>query len=71
MSNPSIPLTLEFFANPHCPPSTSSVVPAPDPATVSREKRPENSPTVVGEKATFSMGLPTSSDGGVKDVAAN
>ena len=27
MSDPSVPLTLEFFANPRCPPSTSFAVP--------------------------------------------
>ena len=71
MSDPSVPLTPEFFANPYCPPRTSSVAPAPDPATVSREERPENSPTAVGEEATLPMGLLASSDGGVKDAAAN
>ena len=71
MPDPSVPLTPEFFANPRCPPSTSSAIPAPDPATVSREERSENSPTAAGEEATLPMGLPASSDGGVKDVAAN
>ena len=71
MSDPSVPLTSKFFANPCCPPSTSSAAPAPDPATVSREERPENSPTTAGEEATFPMDLPASSDGGVKDAAAN
>ena len=71
MSDPSVPLTSEFFANPRCPPSTSSAAPAPDPAAVSREERPESSPTAVREEATLPMGLPASSDGGVKDVAAN
>ena len=37
MSDPSVPLTLEFFANPRCPPRVSSVAPALDPAAVSRE----------------------------------
>ena len=71
MPDPSIPLTLEFFANPRCPPSTSSAAPDPDPAAVSREELPENSSTAVGEEATFPMGLSASSDGGFKDVAAN
>ena len=71
MPDPSVPLTPEFFANPRCPPSTSSAVPAPDPAAVSKEERSENSPTAAGEEATLPMGLPASSDGGVKDVATN
>ena len=71
MPDPSVPLIPEFFANPHCPLSTTSAAPAPDPAAVSRGKRPENSPTATGEEATLLMGLPTSSDGEVKDAAAN
>ena len=71
MSDPSVPLTPEFFANPHFPPSTSSTVPAPDLATVSREERSESSLTVVGEEETLPMGLPAPSDGGVKDAATN
>ena len=71
MSDPSVPLTPEFFANPRCPPSTSSAAPAPDPVAVSREERPGNSPTAVEEEATLPMDLPVSSDGGVKDAAAN
>ena len=71
MSNPSVPLTPEFFANPRCPPSTSSAAPAPDPAAVSRDECLGNSPTAAGEEETLPMDLPTSSDGGVKDVVAN
>ena len=71
MSNPSVPLTPKFFANPRCPPSTSSAAPVPDPAAVSREERPENSLTAAGDEATLPMDLPTLSDGGVKDAAAN
>ena len=58
MSDPSIPLTPEFFANPRCPPSALSAAPAPDPATVSREERPESSPIAAGEEDTLPMGLP-------------
>ena len=71
MSDPLVPLTLKFFANPRFPPRALSTVPAPDPATVSREERPESSPTAVGEEETLPMGLPTPSDGGVKDAATN
>ena len=71
MPDPSVPLTPEFFANPRCPPSTSSTALALDPTAVSREERLENSPTTAGEEATLPMGLPASSDSGVKDAAAN
>ena len=41
-------LTAEFFANPRCPPGTSSVAPTLDPVAVSREDCSENSPAAVG-----------------------
>ena len=62
MSDPLVLLTPEFFTNPRCPPSTSSV---------SREERRENSPTTAGEEENLPMGLPASSDIGVKDAATN
>ena len=71
MPDPSVLLTPEFFTNPRWPPSTSSAVPAPDPATVSREERSGSSPTAAGEEETLPMGLPAPSDGGVKDAAIN
>ena len=71
MSNPSVSLTPEFFANPRCPPSTSSATPAPDPAAVSREESSGSSPTASKEEATLPMDLLASSDGKVKDVATN
>ena len=71
MPDPSVPLTPEFFSNPHCPLSTSFAVLAQNPAAVSREERPENSPTAVGEEATLPMGLSASSDGEVKVAVAN
>ena len=71
MPDPSVPLTPEFFANPRCPPSTLSTAPAQDPGAVGREERPGNSLTVAGEEATLPMDLLASSDGEVKDVAAN
>ena len=66
MPDPSVPLTIEFFANPRCPPSTSSAAPAPDPAAVSREERSENGPTATGEEAILPMGLPASSTAGLR-----
>ena len=71
MPDPSVPLTPEFFANPHCPPSISSAAPSPDPVAVGKEQCPKNSPTVVGEEATLPMGPPASSDGGVEDAIVN
>ena len=56
MSDPSVPLTPEFFANPRCPPSMLLAVPGPDPAAVSKEQCPKNSPTASGEEATLPMG---------------
>ena len=71
MPDPSVPLTPEFFANLSCPPSISSTAQAPDPAAVSKEQCPKNSPTVAGEEATLPMGSPASSDGGVEDAIVN
>ena len=71
MPDLSVPLTLEFFANPHYPLSTSSAAPAPDLAVVGREECPGSSSTAAGEEATLSMDLPASPDGEVKDAAAN
>ena len=71
MLDPLVPLTPELFANPHCPPSTLSAAPAPDPAIVRRKEHPENSPTAAEEEVTLPMDLPASSDGGLKDATAN
>ena len=57
MSDPSVPLTPEFFANPRCPPGTSAAAPALDPVAVSREDRSENSPAAAGEGTTLPMDL--------------
>ena len=67
MSDPSVPLTPEFFANPRCPPSISLAAPA----TISKEECLENSPTATGEEATLPKGLPASSDGEVEDAIVN
>ena len=71
MSDPLVLLTLEFFANPRCPPSISSAAPALDPAAVSKEECPENSPTASGEEAILPIGPLASSDGGVEDAIVN
>ena len=68
MSDPSVPLTPEFFANPRCPPS---IVPALDPAVGSKEKHPEISLTTARGEANLLIGPPTSSDGGIEDAIAN
>ena len=71
MPDPSVPLTPEFFANPRCPSSVSSVALALDPVVVSREDHSESSPTAVGEEANLPIGPLALSDGGVDDVIAN
>ena len=58
MSDPSVPLTPEFFANPRCPPGTSAAAPALDPVAFSSEDRSENSPAATGEETTLPMDLP-------------
>ena len=49
MSNPSVPLTAEFFANPRCPPGTSATASSLDPIAVCGEDRSENSPAAAEE----------------------
>ena len=58
MSNPSVPLTAKFFANPRCPLGASAAAPALDPIAVSGEERSENSPIAVGEEAVLPTDLP-------------
>ena len=55
MPDPSVSLTPELFANPRCPPSTSSAAPAPDPTAVGREESLGNSPTTSREEAILPM----------------
>ena len=57
MSDPSIPLTPEFFTNPRCPPSTLSAAPAPDPTVVGKEEHSGNSPTAAGDSSDGSPSL--------------
>ena len=71
MSDPSVPLTPEFFANPRCPPSISSATPALDSAVGSKEENLGISPTFAGEEANLPIGPSTSSDGGIEDAMAN
>ena len=47
MPNPSVPLTVDFFANPRCPPSTSVAASALDPVVVNEGDRSVNSPPSV------------------------
>ena len=70
MSDPSIPLTSEFFANPRCPPSVLSTAPALDIAVGGEDEHPESSPTAVGEEAVLLIDPPAMSDGGVEDAVA-
>ena len=53
MPNPSVPLTADFFANPHCPPGASAAASSLDPVVVSGEDRSVNSPSAAGEEAAF------------------
>ena len=55
MSNPSVPLTVEFFANPRCPPSASATASALDSIAVSGEDCSENSPTMTEEAVIIPM----------------
>ena len=54
MSNPSVPLTAEFFANPYCPPGPSVAASSLDHIAVGGEDRSENSPATT-EEAVLSM----------------
>ena len=51
MPNPSVPLTADFFANPHCPPGVSVAASSLDPVVVIEEDRSVNSPSATGEEA--------------------
>ena len=68
MSDPSIPLTPEFFANPHCPLSISSAVPALDTAVSGEDEHPGSSLIAVREEAVIPIDPPAMSDGEVKDA---
>ena len=60
MPNPSVPLTVDFFANPRCPPSASIAASALDPIVVSEGDRSVNSPSATGVEVV----LPTEPEGG-------
>ena len=62
MSDPSIPLTPKFFANPRCPLSVPSAAPALDTAIGGEDEHPENSPIVVEEEAVLPIDPPTEQD---------
>ena len=55
MSNPSIPLTAEFFTNPRCPLGASAATSTLDTIAVSGEDRSENNPVATGEEAVLPM----------------
>ena len=71
MSDPSVPLTPEFFANPRYPPSISPAAPALDLAVGSKEEHPEISPSTAREEVNLPIGAPASSDGVIEDAIAN
>ena len=70
MSDPSIPLTPEFFANPRCPPSVSSAAPVLDTTVSGEDEHPESSPIVVVEEAILPVDPLAMSDDGVEDAVA-
>ena len=55
MSNPSVLLTAEFFANPRCPPGPPTAASDLDPIAVSGEDRSKNSPATAEEEAVLPM----------------
>ena len=55
MPNPSVPLTVDFFANPCCPPGALAAASSLDPVVVNGEDRSTNSPSAAGEE----VALPT------------
>ena len=58
MSNPSVPLTAEFFANPCCPPSALVVASALAPVAISGEECSVSSLVAVKEEAFLPADLP-------------
>ena len=61
MQNPSVPLIVDFFANPRCPSSASVAASALDPVVVSEGDRSVNSPSAAGVEVV----LPTKPEGGL------
>ena len=53
MPNPSVPLTVELFSNPCCPPGGSAAASSLDPIVVSGEDRSVNSPSAAREEAVL------------------
>ena len=51
MPNPSVPLTVDFFANPRCPPGASAAASSLDPVLIGGEDRSANSPSTASEEA--------------------
>ena len=48
MPNPSVPLIMDFFANPRCPPSASVAASALDLVVLSEGDRSVNNPSAAG-----------------------
>ena len=48
MSNPSVSLTTDFFANPRCPLGASAAASSLDPVVISKGDRSVNSPSAAG-----------------------
>ena len=62
MPDTSTPLTPEFFVNPRCPPSSSSVFPAAEPVKTIGEDLPTESLPPVGDGVDIPPGPPARSD---------
>ena len=68
MLNPSVPLTVDFFANPRCPPGASAAASSLDPVVISEGDRSVNSPSA----ARVEVVIPTEQEEGalVTDLPA-
>ena len=56
MPNPSVPLTVDFFANPRYPPGASAATSSLDPVVISEGDRSVNSSSAVGVEVVIPTG---------------
>ena len=64
MPDTSTPLTPEFFVNPRCPPSSSSILPDAEPVKTIKEYLSAKSLPSVGDGVDIPPGPPARSDEG-------
>ena len=55
MPNPSVPLTVDFFVNPSCPPGASAAASSLDHVVISEGDRSVNSPSAAGVEVVIPM----------------